>query len=154
MNALASSSIAVRLWTWAAALRVLKQVVPLETLVRMMHRKPRSGARSPAFERRLEDYLGRAERFPFRPPANCLERSLGAYRMLCAANAAPQLVVGFRTSPERRVEGHVWVTVDGRPVAEHPENVGAFTAIVTFDADARRRAASSSGPLLAKMRFK
>lgn len=154
MNALASSSIAVRLWTWAAALRLLKRVVPLETLVRVMHRKPRGGARSPAFERRLEGYLERAERFPFRPPSNCLERSLGAYRLLCGANAAPELVIGFRTSPDRRVEGHVWVTVDGRPIAERSENVAAYTAIVTFDADARRRAASADEPLLAGMRFR
>lgn len=153
MNLLVSPGIALRLWVWAAALRLLKRVVPLETLVRLMHRKPRRAIRSPEFERWLEHYLQQDDRFPFRPPSNCLERSLGAYRMFCGANAAPELVVGFRTSPTHRIEGHVWVRVDGRPVAECVETLNSYTAIVIFDALARRRAAPESAPLIAQMRF-
>ncbi len=146
--------IAVRLWSWAAVLRPLKRMIPLERLVRLAHRRPRGGARSPAFERRLAEYLERRERFPFRPPSNCLERSLGAYRILCAANASPRLVVGFRHSPEREVEGHVWVTVDGRPLAERPEEVASYTELVTFDPEGRRKGASGSESLLEQIRFR
>jgi hypothetical protein len=152
MSASSAPMIALRLWTWAAALRVLKRVVPLETLVKMMHRRPRTATRSTTFECRLESYLERVARFPFRPPSNCLERSLGAYRMLCEANASPALVIGFRTSATRRIEGHVWVTLDGRPLAERPESVATYTAIVTFDANAKRQGTGAE-PLLSQLRF-
>jgi hypothetical protein len=148
-----SPTIAVRLWGWAAVLRILKRVVPLETLVRVMHRRAGNAKRSEAFERRLELYLERRGRFPFRPPSNCLERSLGVYRMLCRLNAAPQLVIGFRHAADKRVEGHVWVVVDGRALAEPPGALSTYTSLVTFDADARRRAASGSDAMLAQIRF-
>jgi len=146
-------TIAVRLWWWAAMLRVLKQILPLSTLVRLMHRRAGNRRRSGAVERRLETYLDMAGPFPFRAPGNCLERSLGVYRMLCGLNAAPELVIGFRHSAEKRVEGHVWVTVDGRALAETPESVSTYTTVVTFDADARRRGASGFDAMLTQIRF-
>ena len=82
--------------------------------------------RSPEFERRIEAYLDATGRFPRRAPGNCLERSLGAYRLLCAANASPTLVVGLRQSDTLGVEGHVWVVVDGRPLAERPGLVTTY----------------------------
>ena len=30
--------------------------------------------------------------------------------------------------------GHVWVTVDGRPLLETPETLGGYTEVVTFRA--------------------
>ena len=89
-----TAGIALRLWAWAALLRPLKHVVPLGTLVRLAHTRPTIRPRSAEFERRLETYLAAKGAFPQRAPANCLERSLGAYRMLCAANAGPTLCRG------------------------------------------------------------
>ena len=148
----ASWTIALRLWGWAAALRVLKWMVPLETLVRLMHRRP-NRQRSRPFELRLQRYLETPGAFPFRPPGNCLERSLGVYRLLCGVNAAPELVVGFRQSAGRRMEGHVWVLVDGTAVAEPSDTVGTYTRVVTFDSAARRRGSSGSDALLTEIRF-
>lgn len=125
-----------RLWLWAAMLRVLKHMVPLETLVRVARVTPRGHAAA-AVESRVEAYLKRRGRFPFRPPANCLERSFGAYRLLCRAGANPELVVGVRRSPEHGVEGHVWVRVADRVLAETSEDVARFTPIVTFDSKGR-----------------
>ena len=153
MNTLALPAIALRLWGWAAMVRVLKQVVPLETLVRFMRRPPTGRPRSRAFERKLENYLDQTARFPFRPPANCFERSLAVYRILCSANTRPELVVGFRHSPERRLEGHVWVVVDGRALGESSESLATFTPIVSFDADARPLISPPGYAMLPGLRF-
>ena len=132
-----------RLWLWAAMLRPLKHVVPIATLVRFARVKPRRHA--PALvESRVEAYLVRRGRFPFRPPANCLERSLGAYRLLCAGGAKPELVVGVKRSPDRGVEGHVWVTVAGRVLGERIDDVAGFTPIVTFDSEGLKTNSSTT----------
>ena len=148
-----SAGLAIRVWAWAAALRVLKRFIPLESLVRMMHRSPDGGPRSVAFERRLAEYLIREGRFPFRPPSNCLERSLAAYRMLCRTGARPELVVGFRPSHIKHIEGHVWVMVDGRPFAERDAAIGTYTAAMTFDSSACRRPGAAA-PLPAGIQFR
>jgi len=139
--------IAIRMWTWAALLRVLKRIVPLESLVRLMHRRPASRGRSAAFRQRIEDYLSMTGRFPYRPPSNCLERSLGAYRLLCEAAAAPELVIGLRRSDAQGLLGHVWVTVQGRALAERDDALAVYTPIATFDAGARRHSHAAGDPL-------
>ena len=146
--------IAFRLWTWAALLRPLKYAVPLATLVQLAHTRAGARGRSLEFERRIEAYLDATGRFPRRAPGNCLERSLGAYRLLCAANAGPTLVVGLRQSDTLGVEGHVWVVVDGRPLAERPSLVSTYTQILTFDPDGRQHSSSTgSAASLAGIRF-
>ena len=127
-----------RLWLWAAMLRGLKHVIPLETLVRLTRVTPRSHAAT-GVQSQVEAFLERKGRFPFRPPANCLERSFGAYRLLCRAGADPELVVGVKRSPGRGVEGHVWVRVAGRVLAEASDDVEGFTPIVIYDAGGRQR---------------
>ena len=141
--------VAARLWLWAAVIRPLKRTIPLDRLVRLVHRRPSGRDRSKRFELRLARYLSRTGRFPSRPPANCLERSLGAYRMLCRANASPELVIGVRRAAGRGVEGHVWVTVDGLPFAERFTELASFTPIARFDAQAQRHSSGTSGSLLA-----
>jgi hypothetical protein len=152
--------IGIRLWLWAAVIRMLKRIMPIGTLVRLAHKtgpgsdQGQTGVRPGSdrdhfalsddqqrakVEERLRAYLERKGRFPFRPPSNCLERSLGAYRLLCGVAADPQLVVGVRRSPERGVEGHVWVTARGCVLAERLEDLATFTTIVTFDANGRQR---------------
>jgi hypothetical protein len=144
--------ILVRLWVWAVVLRVLKHVVPLPTLVRLARTDTSREVPSRAFERRLEGYLERRQRFPFRAPGNCLERSLGAYRLLCAQGSNPQLRVGIAVNSQLPngqlpkgqlpnvqlpMRGHVWVEVDGRPFGERPGDLDGLTSVVTFGADGR-----------------
>jgi hypothetical protein len=138
------------MWMWAAVLRLLKHVVPMPTLVRLAQRAPRAGAERLRDE--VETYLGTKGRFPFRPPANCLERSLGAYRLLCEAGADPELVVGVKRS-DGRVDGHVWVSVDGHAVGEE-RDLETFTTIVTFDANARQRTAAGFDGALSRVRVR
>ena len=57
-----TAGIAFRLWTWAALLRVLKHVVPLATLVRMMHARP--SRVTPDVTDDIERYLHTSGRFP------------------------------------------------------------------------------------------
>jgi Transglutaminase-like superfamily len=132
--------IALRVWLWAAIVRPLKHVMPLPTLVRLA--RPRPGQSAPAHresvERRLAGYLSQHGRFPARPPSNCLERSLAAYRLLCRVGADVRLAVGVRPR-EGAVDGHVWVTLDGRPFAE-ASDVSTYALVVAFDSQGRREA--------------
>ncbi len=144
--------IGTRMWLWAAMLRILKHIVPISTLVQFAKAAPRKHAAG-LEPSRVEAYMVRKGRFPFRPPANCLERSFGAYRLLCRGGAKPELVVGVRRSAERGVEGHVWVTVAGRVLAETSEEVARFTPIVTFDAEGRQRRMAGADGVVAAMRI-
>ena len=63
--------------------------------------------------------------------ANCLERSLLAYRFLAEANANPTLVIAVRRA-EADVVGHAWVAVDGQPVHESEAAVRDFVRVVEF----------------------
>jgi hypothetical protein len=149
--------IGLRLWLWAGLVRLLKPVVPLGTLVRLaktgtLDISPSVDNSREELERRLATYLEQRGRFPRRPPSNCLERSLGAYRLLCGVAGEPQLVVGVRRSPERGVEGHVWVTARGKVLGERPEDLETFTTIVTFDADGRQRTAAGFEGKLSEIR--
>ena len=137
-----TAAIAFRLWTWAAGLRVLKHVVPLTTLVRMMHARP--GRLAPCVADDIERYLHTSGRFPHRPPGNCLERSLGVYRLLCQAGASPELLVGMRHLPSRPIEGHVWVRAGGRPIGETAASLHEFQLTTSFDEFGRRRDPASS----------
>jgi hypothetical protein len=81
---------------------------------------------------------------------NCLERSLVTYRFLGRLGAGPELVVGVGSEGEATV-GHVWVTVDGRPVHDEPQSLDAYETVVVFDSDGRRSelregAAASADP--------
>ncbi len=132
-----TAGIALRLWTWAALLRVLKHAVPLATLVRMMQSDPRRV--EPARTGTVERYLHTTGRFPRRPPGNCLERSLGVYRLLCQAGASPELLVGMRRLPSRPLEGHVWVRVAGKPIGETDVSLTEFQLTALFDEHGTRR---------------
>ena len=88
--------------------------------------------------REVESFLRQSGRLPRRPPANCLERSLGAYRLLCRAGASPALVVGMRRGSRTGVDGHVWVVVDGRPLAENETFLAGFGRVLAFDASGRQ----------------
>jgi Transglutaminase-like superfamily len=131
--------LASRLWFWAAVVRPLKHIVPLRTLVHLLHQSPRRLPNARRVHQELETFLRQTGRLPRRPPANCLERSLGAYRLLCRAGAAPAIVVGMRRGGTRTgVDGHVWVVVDGRPLAEDDTFLAGFGRVLAFDASGRQ----------------
>jgi hypothetical protein len=145
--------IGIRLWMWAGLIRASKGLVPLARLVQLAHRDSARSAGASDLERNLETYLSSKGRFPFRPPSNCLERSLGAYRLLCGVGANPSLVIGVNQSPATGVKGHVWVTAGGRALAESDDDLNTFTTIVTFDAEGRQRSASGRTPDLSELRI-
>jgi hypothetical protein len=130
--------LASRLWFWAMVVRPLKHIVPLRTLVHLLHRSPGRLADATKVRREVESFLRQSGPLPRRPPANCLERSLGAYRLLCRAGASPALVVGMRRGSRTGVDGHVWVVVDGRPLAEDETFLAAFGRVLAFDASGRQ----------------
>jgi hypothetical protein len=115
---------------------VLKHVWSLPGMVRLFH--PRAVRDDPATIERLERALRGNGRFPRRTPSNCLERSLGVYRILCRCGARPSLVVGVRHTASKVLDGHVWVAVDGRPFGDSEERIGQYTLTTVFDADGRR----------------
>ncbi len=145
--------IALRVWLWAAIVRPLKHLLPLPTLVKLARprTRPASRDRRESFEQRLERYLMQRGRFPARPPGNCLERSLGVYRLLCAVGSDPRLVVGVRPG-DRGVDGHVWIVLDGHPFAE-ASDVASYASVVAFDARGRREAAVGDGTDLTGVRW-
>jgi hypothetical protein len=131
-----SGGIRLRLWTSAAIVRVLKHVWSLPGIVRLFQAP--TVRHDPATIARLEQSLQVAGRFPRRAPANCLERSLGAYRILCRCGARPQLMVGVRHTGTNVLDGHVWVSVGGRPFGDSEERTAQYALTTVFDANGRR----------------
>jgi transglutaminase superfamily protein len=129
--------ILARLWLWAALVRSLKHVLPIVVLVRLVHARPARDGQS-GLTGRLDVLFRCTRRFPRRPPSNCLERSLGAYRLLCRAGAQPELVIGMKRATGGRIEGHTWVVVNGRPLAEDTGALAGFAPLLAFDAHGRR----------------
>jgi len=119
--------LAARTFGWLCVLPLLKRTLPLDRLVPLMWHQPRGAARDPAREQRTIRVVGRLSRTS---GGNCLERSLVLYRYLARANANPHLVVGM-AKPDEYL-GHVWVTVDGRPLLETAETLGSYTEVVSF----------------------
>jgi hypothetical protein len=134
MTPLKTGLLALRMSPWALALPILKRVVSLRRLAEMMRQEGR-GRRDRANEGRIVAVSSALARL--RPPrfqANCLERSLLAYRFLTRANADVSIVVGVRTA-NGRLFGHAWVTVDGKPVHEPSAALSAFSRVVEFSSD-------------------
>jgi hypothetical protein len=119
--------LAGRILGWLCILPVLKRKLPLARLVRLMWLPPRDGARDPTWEQRTIRAVARLSRTS---GGNCLERSLVLYRYLARANADPLLVVGMARPDEYL--GHVWVTMDGRPLLETAETLDSYTEVVSF----------------------
>ena len=123
--------LALRMGAWSAALPLLKRVVPLLKLAPLAWAEG-AGARNTRREREIVRLSGALPRLRLaRGGANCLERSLLAYRFLAQANADPRLVVGVRREGGSMV-GHAWVTVDGRPVHDTEATVRQFVPLVEF----------------------
>lgn len=130
--------LAARLFLWSLALPILKRLFRLETLVRVVWAAPRTSRRRPDLERRV---VRLAHAVWARSPAgrsdeNCLERSLAVYRFLSRLNADPELVAALRKDGSNLL-GHVWVTVEGKPLGENSTELGEYTPMIVFGARGR-----------------
>ena len=123
----AEAWLAVQTVCWLCALPLLKRALPLPKLAGLMWLPARISDRDPGQEERTIRIVTRLSRAS---GGNCLARSLVLYRYLSRADAEPRLVVGM-AKPDQLI-GHVWVTVDGRPLLETSETLGSYTEIVTF----------------------
>jgi Transglutaminase-like superfamily len=127
--------LAIRTVGWMYTLPLLKRVLPLPRLVHLMWRPARASERDLERELRTAHLVRRLCRTS---GGNCLERSLILYRYLARANADPRLVVGMGKPDE--FLGHVWVTVDGRPLLDSPETLRGYTEVVRFGDDGAQEA--------------
>jgi len=117
------------------ALGLLRHVLPLDVLARWAWRSPRRVSNA-ADARRIIARAVRACALAGAPDRNCLQRSLLLYRELSRAGADPVLAVGFRHA-NGRVQGHAWVVVGGRAVAEPDADMGGFVPALTFGRQGR-----------------
>jgi hypothetical protein len=129
----ADSWLAVKTLGWMCVLPVLKRTLPLPRLVRLMWVSPRDPERDPEREKRVIRVVARLSRAS---GGNCLERSLILYRYLSRVDADPRLVIGM-AKPDMYL-GHVWVTVNGRPLLETPETLRGYEEVTAFDSEGRR----------------
>jgi hypothetical protein len=124
--------LALRMAAWSVVLPLLRRVVPVRRLARLAWAGS-TGVRDAARERQIVRLSAALPRLRLRRrDANCLERSLLAYRFLAQASANPALVIAVRREGEAGVVGHAWTTVDGRPVHESEAAVGDFVPLVEF----------------------
>ncbi|MEQ1907211.1 MAG: lasso peptide biosynthesis B2 protein [Vicinamibacterales bacterium] len=120
---------------WALVLPALKRVVSVKSLAAVMHQPQRRATRDADRERRIITFAQWGARLTrWNRGANCLERSLIAYRYLCAAGAHPTLVIGVGRDPAG-VIGHAWVLVDGQLVGEPQSAIASYTPAFAFGPD-------------------
>lgn len=114
------------------AAAVLVHVVPLRTLARWAWRPATAG--DPGRADRIVATVIRLRRvLPAAGRGDCLPFALVLYRELSRAGHAPQLVMGFeRAGSGAGLEGHAWVEVDRRPVAESVDAVARYTPAAAF----------------------
>jgi Transglutaminase-like superfamily len=115
------------------ALPALKRTLPLPRLVRLMWLPRRLPERNPEREERTIRIVARLS---WASGGNCLARSLVLFRYLSRLDADPRLVVGMARPDE--FLGHVWVTIDGRPLLETPETLAGYEEVTTFGDEGRR----------------
>ena len=121
----------VRAILWRISLPLVKQVIPVRTLVRWMSPRIQStgeidsvrGARLQA----IRYFLAHGGRVVM--SENCLVRSLVLFRFLAEVGAAPALVMGV-SREGGRVDGHAWIEVDGEPLAD--ATTGRYTPVLIF----------------------
>ena len=111
----------------------LRHVVRVETLVRWAWRDPTDRPRNPNREELTVAHATKLRHLFDRSDRGCLSRSLTLYRALARAGASPQLWIGFRKLAGR-VDGHAWVTVDGRAVGEAEAGLASLTPTCGFGA--------------------
>jgi hypothetical protein len=113
-------------------LGLLKHIVPLQSLAKWTW-CGRIGPRDPVAERRVTANVLRFSKLLGIADRDCLQRSLLLYRLLSAAGAAPELVVGFREQ-DGKIIGHAWVVVDEVSIIEPKSDLVRFLPVFRFGA--------------------
>ena len=122
----------LRLATSYLTFLALKRIVPLRTLARLAWATPVTRS-TPGADAAIAGVV-RLQRMRGQSRGDCLENALVLYRELSRSGWDPVLVVGFRRRAGR-TEGHAWVEIAGRAVAEANPELGAFTRTVGFGRD-------------------
>lgn len=125
----------VEMALWSVALPVFRRILPVQRLAALMWDEPATPG-SPALQRATAELAAKLTRLRLRGRANCLERSLLAFRFLARAGAEPSLVLGAATR-DGEISGHAWVVVDGSPVLESPAALDQFLPLVEFGRNGR-----------------
>jgi hypothetical protein len=110
---------------WRLLLPAVKRLVSVKTLARVMWRDPRGDVPRDRLVATIEIVSSSGRLFL---SVNCLERSLVWYRVLSRAGAMPHLVMGARR--EERVDGHVWIELNGEPFGER--DAERYVRLVSF----------------------
>ncbi len=126
-----------RMLAWRPVLSILKHRLPLPSLVQLVRPRRGGGPRSPRREHEVISLVRRLYPSPSGSDGHCLVRGLIVYRYLPLAHPEPELVVGVR-SQDGETTGHVWVTLDGRPLAEPPLVEAEYVPMLKFAADGRQ----------------
>jgi hypothetical protein len=113
-------------------LGLLKHLVPLRLLAKWIWCET-AGPRDRVTERRLTANVLRLSKFLLIADRDCLQRSLLLYRLLSAAGADPELVVGFRKQ-DGKIIGHAWVLVDDVSLVEPESDLVRFSPVLRFGA--------------------
>ena len=113
-------------------LGVLKHLVPLRSLAKWTWCE-RTGPRDRLAERRLTANALRLSKLLRIADRDCLQRSLLLYRLLSAAGADPELVVGLREQ-DGKIIGHAWVLVDDMSIVEPESDLVRFSPVLRFGA--------------------
>jgi Transglutaminase-like superfamily len=113
-------------------LGLLKHLVPLRSLVKWTWCE-KAGPRDPVAERRLTANVLRLSKFLRIADRDCLQRSLLLYRLLSAAGADPELVVGLHEQ-DGKIIGHAWVLVGGTSLVEPESDLTRFSPLLRFGA--------------------
>jgi hypothetical protein len=113
-------------------LGLLKHLVPLRWLAKWTWCE-KAGPRDRLAERRLAANVLRLSKLLRIADRDCLQRSLLLYRLLSAAGADPELVVGFREQ-DGKIIGHAWVLVDDMSIVEPESDLVRFSPVLRFGA--------------------
>ena len=111
-------------------LGLLKHLVPLRSLAKWTWCET-TGPRDRVTERRLTANVLRLSKLLRIADRDCLQRSLLLYRLLSAAGADPELVVGFRQQDDKII-GHAWVLVDDVSLIESESDLARFSPALRF----------------------
>jgi len=113
-------------------LGLLKHLVPLRWLAKWTWCE-KAGPRDRLAERRLAANVLLLSKLLRIADRDCLQRSLLLYRLLSAAGADPELVVGFREQ-DGKIIGHAWVLVDDMSLVEPESDLVRFSPVLRFGA--------------------
>ena len=113
-------------------LGLLKRLVPLRSLAKWTWCET-TVPRDRLAERRLTANVLRLSKLLRIADRDCLQRSLLLYRLLSAAGADPELVVGLREQ-DGKIIGHAWVLVDDVSLVESESDLVRFSPVLRFGA--------------------